>query len=351
MHRCTSFTILKSGMRLRIGAWRKLNLMRAQPTEQQQALKHCAAVEKSVLNNLMTLNLSRENMLLCVSGGSDSIAMLHIMAVIWKRSKQNYKLAVVNYNHKLRMEADQEEIFVQKIAESYGIPFFSRHLPEELRKETSLQLSSRDWRRQESQKLAAELGQQLSSSGDHPSKYIICTAHTHDDNIETLIMKLLRGVHLSNFQGIKPLLGGFFKPLLSLSKEDLVKYLRIRELEWREDESNLTRKYTRNKVRLDVLPLLEAVAGGKEAFARRLDLLSRQSIDLQEWINKEVVKYETKIKSGESKSPTIPFTLNISPIMRNVKVEAEQMEKVLTLVRQPLPHGKPCLSITLSQQW
>lgn len=87
---------------------------------------------------------------------------------------------------------------------------------------------------------------------------------------------------------IKPLLGGFFKPLLSLSKEDLVKYLRIRELEWREDESNLTRKYTRNKVRLDVLPLLEAVAGGKEAFARRLDLLSRQSIDLQEWISKEV---------------------------------------------------------------
>lgn len=96
-----------------------------------------------------------------------------------------------------------QEIFVQKIAESYGIPFFSRHLPEELRKETSLQVSSRNWRRQESQKLAAELGQQLSSSGDHPSKYIICTAHTHDDNIETLIMKLLRGVHLSSFQGVR----------------------------------------------------------------------------------------------------------------------------------------------------
>lgn len=76
---------------------------------------------------------------------------------------------------------------------------------------------------------------------------------------------------------MEPISGPFVRPLLHLQKEDLEKYLRTRSLTWREDISNQSREYKRNRVRLDLLPLMEELTGGKEALQRRLLTFAEQS--------------------------------------------------------------------------
>jgi tRNA(Ile)-lysidine synthase len=82
--------------------------------------------------------------------------------------------------------------------------------------------------------------------------------------------------------------GTFFKPLLGLSKPDLQKYLTYRGFDWRDDASNLTHKYKRNRVRLELMPVMYALAGGENALKDRLETMSRQSGDLRNWIESEV---------------------------------------------------------------
>lgn len=78
------------------------------------------------------------------------------------------------------------------------------------------------------------------------------------------------------------------KPLLHLPKAQLVQYLRHRGLEWREDSSNQKRVYQRNRVRLDLMPLMAELAGGQAGLSNRLTDLSRQSADLRAWLDAEV---------------------------------------------------------------
>lgn len=82
--------------------------------------------------------------------------------------------------------------------------------------------------------------------------------------------------------------GKYFRPVLHLSKQQIEDYLTRRGLEWRVDSSNESRVYKRNQVRLDLLPLMEQLAGGKPALATRFAQLAQQSEDLKEWIDSEV---------------------------------------------------------------
>ena len=105
------------------------------------------------------------------------------------------------------------------------------------------------------------------------STSFIVTAHTYDDQLETLLMKLVRGVHIANFQPMQTvgddslmmtmtMSFSFFKPLLQLTKQQLIDYLVVRGLQWREDRSNQdSEQYKRNKVRLQLVPLMSELAG------------------------------------------------------------------------------------------
>lgn len=87
---------------------------------------------------------------------------------------------------------------------------------------------------------------------------------------------------------MKTLDGNFLRPLVNLSKADAVHYLAARNLQWREDPSNQSRIYKRNKVRLDLVPVLTDLCGGGEALQSRLDELAEQSSDLKTWIRQQV---------------------------------------------------------------
>jgi tRNA(Ile)-lysidine synthase TilS/MesJ len=195
------------------------------------------------------------------------------------------------------------------------MPFYTRDLPVELRgTKSGFQEMARNWRRRECMAIVDELNAKLllvgstplpqqqqhmiagynapidsqlptassspspsssssssATQSDHhhlqkrtPSTSFIVTAHTYDDQLETLLMKLVRGVHIANFQPMQTVDDSliFFKPLLQLTKQQLTDYLMVRGLQWREDRSNQdNEQYKRNKVRLQLVPLMSELAG------------------------------------------------------------------------------------------
>lgn len=178
-------------------------------------------------------------------------------------------------------------------AEKYAMEAFTRVFPTSLSDQDRFtQDLARKWRRHESQQILASLPKNPSnSSSSSPiSTQFIALAHHRDDQLETILMKLIRGCHITHLQGMKANDGVFIRPLLDLSKSSLVQYLESKQLEWREDKSNQERDYKRNRVRLDLMPLMEDLAGNKETLERRLLGLSDQSSLVKHMLDTQVNK-------------------------------------------------------------
>ena len=246
--------------------------------------------------------------LLCVSGGIDSMAMLHLLAKVRHMFTPNLELEVVTFNHKVRPESDEEVEFVKSVASQYGILTQHRILDESLRVEKGFQAIARQWRRKECLRILSSYqdttrsttadkkvelyestSKDLSAQSSPPAVACIATAHHADDMVETMLLKFIRGVHMSHFTAMSARSEDkrFLKPLLFMKKSQIKEYMDINKFEWREDSSNLSRKYKRNEIRLDLIPLMEKLAGGETALKKRLNQLSSQSADLNKWIDIE----------------------------------------------------------------
>jgi len=240
--------------------------------------------------------ITGSKLLVCVSGGLDSVALLRLLMSATADPSLRLEVEVLHFNHGLRLESKAEASFVQDLARSYSLPF---HLREADANRTSrwqhsgLQEDARNWRRSEAATLLGEIG------SPYQAKFVV-TAHHCDDQTETVLMKLLRGVHLSNIKGMESLArhpnefgARTFRPLLeSATKSELKAYLESAGQSWCEDPSNASPKYSRNKVRLELLPLLDLVCAG--AFADRLAALSDQSSSLREWLEAEARVFEKR---------------------------------------------------------
>jgi tRNA(Ile)-lysidine synthetase-like protein len=136
-----------------------------------------------------------------------------------------------------------------------------------------LQQEARDWRRKECLEILksslSSLSPPSSSSSSSSSSTttttttaivegVIATAHHADDQIETFMMKFLRGVHISNLYPMLPRsdCDHFIKPFLNVNKSIIIKYMKANSYQWYEDQSNESKKYKRNEIRLDLIPLL-----------------------------------------------------------------------------------------------
>lgn len=227
--------------------------------------------------------------LLAVSGGLDSIAMLHAMARIRNTYMPNLQLAVANFNHKCRLESEEEAIFVEDWCKSYSIDFHHRVLGDDVIVDKGFQDMASRWRKEELQGIL-QYAKEI-HCGTVGEEYFIATAHHRDDQIESMLMKILRGAHITNLHAMpaRSQFGpcNYIRPMLSARKAELREYLLSQNLEWREDSSNNDRVYTRNKVRLDAIPLLEDVAGGAEALHRRLLNLATQSAELKSFVSQQ----------------------------------------------------------------
>ena len=199
-----------------------------------------------------------DRLAVAVSGGADSVALLRLM--LDSRADLGIVLSVVHFNHKIRGEAaDADERFVRDLAGHYKLDFHSSAADTPAfakAKKLSLETAARKLR------YAFFRAQLAGSTIDR-----IATAHTRDDQAETVLLRILRGTGTSGLAGIYPELicdpvairrRSIIRPLLSVRRPELEAYLRSLGQPWREDATNLDVKHTRNRVRHVLLPLLES---------------------------------------------------------------------------------------------
>lgn len=189
---------------------------------------------------------SHHRLLLAISGGVDSM----VLADLLKHVNVNFAFAHVNFG--LRGEAsDKDEELVKKVADAYGIPFY-RYNPATTvyaqDKGISTQMAARELR-------YAWFEQLMKEEGYH---YLL-TAHHADDALETSLLNLSRGTGIKGITGIALKSDTIIRPLLFANKEEIVEYATSNGLEWREDASNASDKYVRNKIRHRVIPTLKKI--------------------------------------------------------------------------------------------
>ncbi|MFT5750270.1 MAG: tRNA(Ile)-lysidine synthase [Ancylomarina sp.] len=187
-----------------------------------------------------------EKLLITVSGGLDSIALLHLMF------KMEMDCVVAHCNFRLRGEdSEGDEAFVQKLAETYNYPFHSIAFDTTAFAEEnhiSIEMAARDLRYEWFEKIRQE----------NKCKYIL-TAHHADDVIETVLINLARGTGIHGLTGIKAKKGHLVRPLLPFSREELKAYSIENELSFREDYTNAQTDFVRNKIRHQIIPVLQEI--------------------------------------------------------------------------------------------
>ena len=187
-----------------------------------------------------------DRILLTVSGGVDSMVMLSLF------TRCGYSVGVAHCNFQLRgAESDEDEVLVEEEAAKYGVPFYNKRF------ETAAEME----RTGESMEMAArrlryawfdELSRQEGYT-------VVAIAHHADDSIETFFINLLRGTGLRGLTGISAQIGKVVRPLMFASRKEILEYAVQQRIPFREDSSNRSTKYLRNKIRLGLIPRIREI--------------------------------------------------------------------------------------------
>ncbi|MDR7870936.1 MAG: tRNA lysidine(34) synthetase TilS [Tissierellaceae bacterium] len=207
-------------------------------------------MEDKVLSNIIENNLilDNENIVVGVSGGPDSMALLYMLLYVKKHI--NFNLIIAHVNHGVRGdEALRDQLFVKRKANELGLPFYT----------TNVDMIAYG---NEHKISAEEAGRELrynffrsiikSCNGGK-----IALAHNMNDQAETLMMRIIRGTGIDGLNGMSFINGDIIRPILNITRSEIEKYIEDYDIETVLDKTNLMPIYTRNKIRLELLPYLE----------------------------------------------------------------------------------------------
>ncbi|WP_339659484.1 tRNA lysidine(34) synthetase TilS [uncultured Polaribacter sp.] len=213
--------------------------------------------------------LKDKKLLIAISGGVDSVVLTHLF------SELNFDISLAHCNFQLReKESDLDEEFVKLLAQKTSNQIFTIQFNTQefaLKNKLSTQIAARELRYNWFQEIIKK------NNFDY-----VLTAHHADDNLETFLINLTRGSGLDGFTGIPKINGNIVRPLLAFSREEILAYAKLNAIDWREDASNATTKYIRNKIRHKILPVLKEINPNLlETFAKTIDNLqeSKQIIE------------------------------------------------------------------------
>ncbi|KAA8671197.1 tRNA lysidine(34) synthetase TilS [Clostridium sp. HV4-5-A1G] len=206
---------------------------------------------ESVLNTIKKNKMfnSNDKVIVAVSGGPDSICLLHILYIL--RKKLNITLVAAHVNHCLRgIEADEDELYVKRFCKNLEIEFKSLKIDIDSiakKRNISCESAGREERYKFFKRLKIELGAQK-----------IAIAHNANDQAETILMRIIRGAGLNGLIGIRPIRDDIFvRPLIHNTRTEIEKYCSDNNLQPRVDKTNFETVYSRNKIRLELIPYIQ----------------------------------------------------------------------------------------------
>ena len=214
--------------------------------------------------------------LVALSGGADSVALLHCLNSI--KEKYQLQLYAAHLNHLLRgEEAARDERFCQSICKALSIECFVKRVNIKQLAATR-KISEELCGREERYRFFAAVSEHLNAK--------VATAHTASDNAETLLFNLTRGTSVGGAAGIPPRRGNIIRPLLDCTREDVERYCRDNALDYVTDSTNLSDDYTRNKLRHNVIPALKALNPQFEQAALRF---SESAASVKDYIRSQAI--------------------------------------------------------------
>lgn len=245
--------------------------------------------------------------IVALSGGADSVALLLIMKAL------GYDVEAAHCNFHLRgKESERDENFCVSLCESLGIILHRIHFDTltyaQLHK-VSIEMAARDLRYSYFEQLRRDINADA-----------ICVAHHKDDNVETILLNLVRGTGMNGLTGISPRNGFILRPLLCIGREDILEYLEAENQDYVTDSSNLVDDVQRNKIRLNVLPLLENVNPAvKDNILTMARWIAEASTIVEASLDEAKVKAVSLLSVGAKKhdaKPTVndSFSVDISKI-------------------------------------
>jgi tRNA(Ile)-lysidine synthase len=232
-----------------------------------------------------------DRVLLAVSGGGDSVFLLH--ALLELRTHFDLTLAVAHLNHGIRgEEGDADESYVRKLARRHSLDFFSR--------------------REDVPAYSTEHGIGVEEAG-RILRYAffdeclrswkgtrIATGHTRTDSAETIFLNLLRGSGPRGLSGIPPRRDAIIRPLIALNRDEIASELERQGIDYKTDKTNLVVSFKRNFIRNVVFPELErGFPGFEERVARTAEMLREESDFLETWVDRELGKVWKRAPEGE----------------------------------------------------
>ncbi|MBR4949837.1 MAG: tRNA lysidine(34) synthetase TilS [Clostridia bacterium] len=303
-------------------------------------------MEEKVFNYITENSLLEkgDTVLVALSGGSDSVALISVL--LYLREKLSLTLFAAHVNHNLRGEDSlNDENFVRKLCKDHNIPLFVKSVDiEKISKEKNL--GTEECARDERYKFFYEVSKEKGISK-------IATAHNKNDNAETVLFNLLRGSGLSGLSGIPCKRDNIVRPLLCVSKEEILKYLLEKEQTFVTDKTNFETDYTRNKIRLNVFPLLSEINGG---FINNIYRCSQSLKEDEEYLSEISKKELKKIANGKKLSIDGLKNLPLSILNRVILIfYKENFNKSpdftdIKLIREMVFNGRTSMKLDLSEK-
>ena len=232
-----------------------------------------------------------DSILISVSGGRDSCTLLHSMHLL--REEFHLQIAAAHFNHGFRgEESDGDEEFVRRLCDQLGVPCHSQKcdLPERMK---LTHLSAQETARIARYEYLSHTARTIMASK-------ILLGHTLDDQTETILLNIIRGTGVEGLKGMLPSRNGMVRPLLCLTREETGKYCEATGIAYRTDRSNASVKYMRNRIRLELLPLLRKEYNPciDQSLRRLGDIAYEESKFIDDWVNEIASRVLHSVSDG-----------------------------------------------------
>jgi tRNA(Ile)-lysidine synthase len=297
------------------------------------------ATEQIVLRFIQENELftSGEKILVALSGGPDSVFLLHFLNKFKKKFK--IKLGAAHINHRLRgKDSERDESFCNAICNELSIPFYLlRKDIKSYSKKNKLSLEAAG------RKIRYDFFEKVLKKDKYNK---ILTAHNADDNAETVLLNLIKGTGIKGIAGIPVRRNNIVRPILALTKKEILEYLEENKFEYRVDESNLSNDFERNFLRNEIIPLIQKNLNPSFSSTAINTSLNLQRLNLE--LTERVSGFKSIVKIKHNKSVSIPIefikkengfinSFAIKEIIEenfSVKLESNDLKKIFLVVKK-----------------